>query len=1184
MVGLGAFIVLLSGLAAYWRATDETRLRALAQKWLESTTGGEARIGSVRFSLFEGLRLNDVAVAVPAAERFDPNDNGFEARTVCRAATIFLRLNPLNLRTDDLVVPEVAADDAELTLLYRSADGRWNFQEMLAHRTVRGQRIKRLPEVRLRSVRVLQQRLDAGGRSKTSEHQLDGHVRPDPEQPILYRITLTRTATEGGPGTPASETAEVWLDLAHGTVAGSLPSLAIRDLMLAAPPEAAQALDALAASGNLRVERFRYDPDGEWAATVAVRDIGMSVPVCQEDRAAPPSERYLRFVDATGTVQLDATGAKLDLKGRLREASIAVEGKLVLPEKGALPERLAAMGFDLTWALAGLPLPRDDDAPTEAESRFVQAIPELQSAVVDFDGRGPVDAVFHLTRDVGPDGSVQFAEGTLTFRGASARYIRFPYRLSDMTGVVHFRPDGLIELKDVAGRQDRNHVTINGLLGGRVYKGGELEIVGRDIALDEALLRCLEPEEAEAIRKFNADVRAEVHVAMTRPPVPLTEEAKPWETKVAIDFQDGSLDMTWFPYPLDGLTGRLEIDGGRMAAHDLRARHGSGEVRVNGQAEHLLEPDASLDLDLKATGVALDAVLGRALPDSGRRLFDMLQPGGRGDIQGRLFTPSPGEPLACDLSADVANGSIALPGTDEVLTGVQARMRIEPQRLTLSSFEGSFHESQVRIDGTIPLDEQSADLSLHLHSPHLALDDRLRAVLPAAAGSVWDQFSPEGAASVDVRYGYDAVATTRPAPATQPAGDAAVPYAVVIEPLDARACYEAFALPAEGLTGRVRVTRDAVTIERLAGRTNEGTFELAGRVTLDGDRTETVLTVEARDVAFSETLREALPWRLRRLYNDYQPQGRFDLSLDPLRVTVVAPEEPAQWSLQGRLALREATLDAGVKLSGIVGTIDGQVAMEGDWSADGRFELAKLAVDGRPVTDVRAQFARPAGGTQFVIDKIFGRFCEGRVAGRLEIDEQPQGAVYGVSLSAHELSLGAFLNKAPDGDPLPTRLEGRVTGHLNVVGRFGDYASRRGGGSVSIHQAQMLRVPLLVAMMRVLEGSLDEAAFHDVQLRYTIDGESLILDEIDLRGRGLSMIGAGRVHTPTQTLDLALLVGGPVRLPRLEVLSEFMEGVARELVEVRVEGPLSKPSYRTEIVRSARKVLDTITQLRQRSN
>ena len=138
-------------------------------------------------------------------------------------------------------------------------------------------------------------------------------------------------------------------------------------------------------------------------------------------------------------------------------------------------------------------------------------------------------------------------------------------------------------------------------------------------------------------------------------------------------------------------------------------------------------------------------------------------------------------------------------------------------------------------------------------------------------------------------------------------------------------------------------------------------------------------------------------------------------------------------------------------------------------------------------------------------------------------------------------------------------LKGVVEGNLAVAGRFGDPASRHGGGTVLIHHAQMLKVPFMLAILQVIHLAVDDDnAFHDAQLRLIVDGDDLILDEIDLRGKSFSMVGAGRVHTPTEEMDLTLLVGSPLKLPRLEVLSEFVEGFARELVVVRVGGDVKR--------------------------
>ncbi len=71
---------------------------------------------------------------------------------------------------------------------------------------------------------------------------------------------------------------------------------------------------------------------------------------------------------------------------------------------------------------------------------------------------------------------------------------------------------------------------------------------------------------------------------------------------------------------------------------------------------------------------------------------------------------------------------------------------------------------------------------------------------------------------------------------------------------------------------------------------------------------------------------------------------------------------------------------------------------------------------------------------------------------------------------------------------------------------------------------------------------------------------------------------------PDKNLIFILAVTGAalaLRLPRLAVLSELVEGVARELMEVHVGGTLQAPQFRADIVRSVRKALEAISAARQ---
>ncbi|HON69132.1 MAG TPA: hypothetical protein PLS23_21860, partial [Phycisphaerae bacterium] len=196
-----------------------------------------------------------------------------------------------------------------------------------------------------------------------------------------------------------------------------------------------------------------------------------------------------------------------------------------------------------------------------------------------------------------------------------------------------------------------------------------------------------------------------------------------------------------------------------------------------------------------------------------------------------------------------------------------------------------------------------------------------------------------------------------------------------------------------------------------------------------------------------------------------------------------------------------------------------------------------------------------------------------------------QPPLFGLNLTARSVSLEDFLNDGTDASGKPVRLKGTIEGKLALSGQFGRPEMRKGSGSVVIHEAQMAKLPMILGIMQVVHMSLDDDnAFHDALGDFIVDGDDIILERIDLRGKAISMVGAGRVQASDLATHLILLVGSPLNLPRMGVLSELVEGVAREVMEVHVEGTLHTPLLRADIVRSVRKTVEAMTSLRAEHN
>lgn len=1182
-MGLILLLLFATALGGYYRLTDETRLRALAEGWLENFSGGEVRIERVRLNLFEGLHLVGVTIATPASARFDPTDDSANNRVILKAATLFLQLRPLSVFTGDLAVPQITAINPEIVLARRVSDGKWNWEMMAPQQRKRvSKKPMQLPEIRLRDARVLQCRLDERGWLRSPAQTVWVEARPKPDQANTYTIAVTRLFTGPGKNESVQESARFDFNMRTLAIEGSLPFLSVDEIRMASSAEVSRWLELLSTSGFVRADTFRLDKDGKLTTSLTLRDAKLSVPLNDDEKARPAEDRHVRLEQVGGTITLADQEATADLQGKFHDRPVSLKGRLRLPTDAA--QGFDGIGFDLEIKADAVQMPRDDErAVDEAERRFVRSWPSVDRFVRDFDGIGAMDLTVKLRKPAGPDGEVEFIEGEFAFRNSSARYIFFPYRLHELNGIIQFRPDGRIALKDIIGVHDRGRVVINGLLGGRLSHEGQLTITGENISLSEDLLVCLDEREQELIRRFHATAEANVRVEMRRPARPLDGPLPPWDTDVDLHFVDGSVNLDGFPYPLDHLGGRMHIAKKRIEVTDFSARRRAGRVVVNGWASDVPDRGVAFDLALKATDIEMDEVLGKALPSSGRRLYERFQPTGVAEINGTLRTTEPGGTMTCDLNASLAKTSVIIPESDSRLEDARARLRITPEMLAVSELQARFGQAEVRCEAKIPLAEDDPHLALHLAADRLPLDDTLRQTLPPILRDIWDSFKPEGVAAVDVRYERPGP-TSRPAGTTQPMSlpDEPFDYTVTVEPLGCKATYVEFPLPLKDVRGRITVTPREIRIEPTTA-THEGSpIGLSGTVRRQADATAIELAINAKDVGFSESLRQVLPWRMRRLWNDVKPTGKADLVFDRLAMTL-SPTQRSAWEFAGSIELKGMSLALGSALTDIHGTIRARGRMGEQWEIDGDLNWPTVQVDGRPLGKVKARFARPAGDPVLRIQQILGDFCGGSIMAEVDIDTSRSGPAFGLSLAAREVSMGQFLNAGLRPDQPRLDLQGKVEGNLVLAGRFGDPLSRHGSGSVTIREAQMLRLPFLLAMLQAAnKPAEDQSAFQDAQLTFAVDGDQLLFDEIDLRGKTLSMVGAGRVLTPTETLDLTLLIGSPLRLPRIEVLSDLLEGVARELVEVRVEGTLDAPTFRAELVRSIRKTLDTIMNARHR--
>ena len=146
---------------------------------------------------------------------------------------------------------------------------------------------------------------------------------------------------------------------------------------------------------------------------------------------------------------------------------------------------------------------------------------------------------------------------------------------------------------------------------------------------------------------------------------------------------------------------------------------------------------------------------------------------------------------------------------------------------------------------------------------------------------------------------------------------------------------------------------------------------------------------------------------------------------------------------------------------------------------------------------------------------------------------------------------------------------GRADGHLYLSGVVGDPTQKRGGGRFEIVDGHIYRLPLVLAILHVLNLSIPDAdVFDDARADFFITGNRVQLEDIVLRDSALALVGTGSLTLPDRGLDLDLVNVGVHRWARVPLLTDFVEGASREFVELHVTGPLSRPTVRARPLRA----------------
>lgn len=293
-----------------------------------------------------------------------------------------------------------------------------------------------------------------------------------------------------------------------------------------------------------------------------------------------------------------------ELDSNDRGQNLHVNGKVVRPGRQAT--------FRINLRLDGS-VPLDDRL-----FQSLRTMPALQDTVLAFRPSGRISGRGTITKSL-PTGE-PLREFDIDLIQCNVRHTLFDYPIHNVNGKVLIRGDEST-FQRVTGASGLAEVECNGNWNPR--QGLNLRFICSKVPLNESLRRAV----PSMIRDIWADLRPQGVVSLLRVDLrnPIDE---PLDVSVSADLTAavpgheeelplGAVSVTpvWFPYPIRGLSGKVEIGDGRIVLTEMRGQHDRTWMRWNGTGEYSDSDWEIRLLNMLVGQIVVNEDLLMALPD-----------------------------------------------------------------------------------------------------------------------------------------------------------------------------------------------------------------------------------------------------------------------------------------------------------------------------------------------------------------------------------------------------------------------------------------------------------------------------------------------------------------------------------------------------------------------------------------
>jgi hypothetical protein len=252
-----------------------------------------------------------------------------------------------------------------------------------------------------------------------------------------------------------------------------------------------------------------------------------------------------------------------------------------------------------------------------------------------------------------------------------------------------------------------------------------------------------------------------------------------------------------------------------------------------------------------------------------------------------------------------------------------------------------------------------------------------------------------------------------------------------------------------------------------------------------------------------------------------------------------------------RIDVKDGSLDVGVPLTKVNGGADLSIVVrDGElYSLFGKIDAPSLTMVGRAMSAFKTDIVKPAGMDVYQFASLRGKLGGGELAGQIDLASPKEGSArYALAIVLRGCDVREVMGEKEG------KTRGRVTGSMALEGVWSDSSKRRGRGDIQVQGDDLYRVPVMFGLLQMANLSFPiKSPFNEGAAQYTVEGNKIVLERLELRAENMIMQGSGLVDFSTRRVAMTLTTDNP-NWPKIPVIGELLQGAKHELFNIQVRG------------------------------